>query len=383
MPQHKLFTYNPLSILRTLAIFAVIIWHTSPVNNMIFFQGHDVTFLIHPGGFPGIWIFLCLSGYLIGKGFFSGKYTLHFKGILRFYRNRILRIVPLYLFIIVLTSFTVYRETGVHWESLGKLLTFTATDFISLGGYNGNLWTISLLMQFYLIVPAIYFLTQWLYKKRIPFVFPFIITVITGLGIRQYLFQRYAFVDMYTYIVYIYTPLLANFDMLFFSFLLNYGIGQIKNSTCTGFFNKYVSMGLLIFLYLLTGYYSGIIDHSYNNYSKLFIFYLPVITYISIGYFIVTSEIPNPQNHFYIPGTKFITRMFLPLAVVLDRLAILSFGIYIWHWPVMDYFSLHVAIGDTVYIGIYKTAATTVISILLAFVTYLCIEKPFMVLKRT
>ena len=46
-------------------------------------------------------MFYILSGYLLGKGFYSNKYKTDINGIISFYITRLIRILPMYLFFIL------------------------------------------------------------------------------------------------------------------------------------------------------------------------------------------------------------------------------------------------------------------------------------------
>jgi len=92
--------YRPeIDGLRTISVFAVIIYHA----NFVLF-GHN----LFQGGFVGVDIFFVISGYLIT--------TLIFKEILKknkfsykyFYERRIRRILPVLLFIIIISSIISY-----------------------------------------------------------------------------------------------------------------------------------------------------------------------------------------------------------------------------------------------------------------------------------
>ena len=52
----------------------------------------------------GVWMFFTLSGYLMGKGFVTGRHSVDREGLKKFYRNRVLRILPIYFISIFLVS---------------------------------------------------------------------------------------------------------------------------------------------------------------------------------------------------------------------------------------------------------------------------------------
>jgi len=54
--------------------------------------------LISPAGFPWVWMFLVLSGFLLTKGFATKRYALSPNGITAFYRARAKRLMPMMWF---------------------------------------------------------------------------------------------------------------------------------------------------------------------------------------------------------------------------------------------------------------------------------------------
>ena len=83
----------------------------------------DVPFLNAVTKLPawaGVWIFLFLSGYTVGLGFFKGRYSvlaednLSLKKLLRFYLSRFLKIAPLYYIYCFIWSLTTSNPFFVH-----------------------------------------------------------------------------------------------------------------------------------------------------------------------------------------------------------------------------------------------------------------------------
>lgn len=81
---------NPLNFLRVVAFFMVFFLHTFPSSKIDF----SFCFIFHTPAWGGVFIFFILSGYLIGKGFFAGKYENTFKGSLKFILQRFIKIAP-------------------------------------------------------------------------------------------------------------------------------------------------------------------------------------------------------------------------------------------------------------------------------------------------
>jgi peptidoglycan/LPS O-acetylase OafA/YrhL len=101
---------DPLLILRGIACLMVVVSHCNPPRHSIVYQNYDLIWLIFAPGGVSVWIFFCLSGYLIGKAFYLERYQINLLGILNFWRNRCVRILPLYSFAILILSLFVYPD---------------------------------------------------------------------------------------------------------------------------------------------------------------------------------------------------------------------------------------------------------------------------------
>jgi peptidoglycan/LPS O-acetylase OafA/YrhL len=148
---------SSLDGLRGIAILLVIFWHFVPHAKFIL-------------GWTGVDLFFVLSGYLITQRLLATKERPNY--LFQFYRNRALRIFPLYYGFLIcfflLIHFFVspqhlpnYAGYLVHWKSF-----FLFTDnwtFIHYPFPNNlslvPLWSIAVEMQFYLIWPFIILLT--------------------------------------------------------------------------------------------------------------------------------------------------------------------------------------------------------------------------------
>lgn len=125
--------------------------------------------------FPGVPVFFTISGFLIMWSYDRNKKTL-----LRFYYNRLLRIYPalwvcLIVTVLILLGFHVlapadlYTKEMIFWVmTQASFLQFYTPSLLrgfGVGTPNGSLWTISLELQFYVLVP----LLSWIIistKKR-------------------------------------------------------------------------------------------------------------------------------------------------------------------------------------------------------------------------
>ena len=137
-----------LDLLRGLAIGLVLVRHAWPD-------------LIGGGGMVGVVVFFALSGYLITGILVSDIQTYGRVRYARFYRNRIVRLIPALL--VMLSGFTLVALTkdplgernGIA-NALAVALTYTADlPFVHSSVSLGHLWTLAIEEQFYLIWPIV------------------------------------------------------------------------------------------------------------------------------------------------------------------------------------------------------------------------------------
>lgn len=182
-------TNNNFNLIRLIASMQVMIYH---------FLGHfglsklPIYKDIHKvlSYFPGVPIFFFISGFLIFKSY---ELAPNFKIYLR---NRLLRIYPALIvcfiftfFVLVLCGFITLRSlvepTFYLWlfGQLTFLQFYTPDSFrgFGLGNPNGNLWTIVVELQYYLLVPLLF-----LFRNKSKLILNIIISIlfVTSLSIN-------------------------------------------------------------------------------------------------------------------------------------------------------------------------------------------------------
>ncbi|WLG88966.1 acyltransferase family protein [Pseudomonas cucumis] len=167
LTQRRSLHFPLIDVLRGFAAISVVIYHiiehfswtTFPATGML------TWFRI---GWMGVDLFFVISGLVIGLAAFSGIDKYGAQGFRSdFIRRRITRIVPLhYLTILVFIAF-IMPELMFQgfWTNLFTHLFFVHNLFPSFhGAINGSNWSLGTEMQFYVLMVAI---SPWLYVTRI------------------------------------------------------------------------------------------------------------------------------------------------------------------------------------------------------------------------
>jgi len=217
-PAAKTRFFDPLMGLRAFACIVVLMGHyflvISPVAGAL---NYYVRISLVAPPWSGVWIFFTLSGYLMGKGFARGRYTLDETGARAFLRNRLLRICPIYYCAILLVS--LYRYTGIlqwrHWWMLIEMFIFDYRADLPINPI-GALWSVSTEVQFYVLVPLLMVLLLQVRRQlREYFVIVPMILVFAGIAARLWIAHRW---DPYTYL---YAPLIPNLDLFLAGMSIN------------------------------------------------------------------------------------------------------------------------------------------------------------------
>lgn len=211
---------DPLLFIRFCACLMVLLGHYFLVIFSPPSQSTDAGLiyrLVMSSPWAGVWIFFTLSGYLMGKGFFSGRYSFGEDGISKFYFNRATRIIPIYL--LALTAQWIFLSPQIFlpeniWGII-QTVTMDQNQWVVVGA----LWSVITEFHFYLMAPfiaiAIHFIGS---KLKIGFT-AIVITIISGLCISVGLATFHNW-DHTSVLLTIYKPLGANLFMFVSGMLL-------------------------------------------------------------------------------------------------------------------------------------------------------------------
>lgn len=163
-------------------VFQLINHPLSPLKTFLFI----VTPLL---GSNFVILFFVLSGYLMGKIFQDDRYTFSSRSVRQFYRNRILRVVPLLYFNLLVAACFFVNARFSPKMLLGDLLFIT--NFTGRG-LNLVTWSLSHEMQYYLIAPFVF----WLFRSPRRSTFAWLWVCICGI----YLVTRSGFLAHFEYV---------------------------------------------------------------------------------------------------------------------------------------------------------------------------------------
>lgn len=331
---------NDITGLRALAVLPVLIYHAFPS--------------LIPGGYFGVDIFFVISGYLISGIIFRGLINNTFS-YSDFYAKRIRRIIPnlvLLLFSVALFGWfflmaNEYRSLGKH--ILSSSLFFQNFTLLKEVGYFTeealrqpllHLWSLAIEEQFYIVFPIICTLI-WKFRTNAKYLgfFVLLLTTLSFIACVSVTDRNFNF----------YFPL-TRFWEIGVGALLAYAeaFGLLKFRTLPIYLRNIASvLGLILIVLAMMS--SDKVAH------PGFITLAPVL-----GAALLISAYPDAL----INKTLLCWR---PMTFV----GIISYSLYLWHWPILSYLFICVPQADPLWNGVALVA-----SFIVATLVYTHVENP-------
>jgi peptidoglycan/LPS O-acetylase OafA/YrhL len=179
-------------------------------------------------------LFFTLSGYLMGKGFYTGKYDLSRSGVTLYLRNRFLRIFPL----MVVAGLFIVGLLVTIWRSLGQRLRPQEGVRLLLFEFNGqggpgpivSFWSLSTEWHYYLLIPAAFAIALAAARIFTPtpkVLLPVATLLVLGVGVmnRNDVWTHHG--GSASYSAYIYPTLFGNIDVFLLGFLTNWWVRRL------------------------------------------------------------------------------------------------------------------------------------------------------------
>lgn len=369
---------DPLLTLRAFALLQVFIGHLFwcifvPEGFVERLKEDAWLRVLTPAPWIGVWVFFTLSGYLMGKGYYSGRYTLSPESVSHFLSNRFLRIVPVYATAVLAVAVVLHPELFAleHVAVLGSILLF---DYAGMERLNpiGCLWSISTEVQFYALAPLLFWGLARLVGERHHRAFVGVGAVLVAGLVTRLLIK--VVVGREGVNRYIYAPLLANLDMFLLGMLANPAIAALRSRAWVSRFATIPS--LIWFLgvgYLVSAYFGARTFTRETDVQRLMIYgptFVALFTLIAI----VCCEL----------GSRAQAKTGLARRVLLvgQSIGVLSYVLYVWHEPILVSIRrlapTPLSLGDAMKFGLAAAFVTWAV----AELVYRTIELPTARLKR-
>tara|TARA_Y100000389_G_scaffold83702_1_gene80291 strand:+ start:115 stop:2037 length:1923 start_codon:yes stop_codon:yes gene_type:complete len=306
------------------------------------------------GGYIGVDIFFVISGYLITTFIIKENDRKNFS-LIKFYERRARRILPLLLIVLLITtsiSYFLFTPTYLdfYYKSVLAALFFYSNFFFwNKSGYfeTGSdinpifhTWSLSIEEQYYLIFPLVFLFFIKIFGKKIITLLS--ATILIGACLSHYLSMFHPSANFY---------------------LLPFRIFQISIGVLTA---------------ILLNYYKF---SKFNIFTKN-IFSLFGLFLIIISIFLFNEDTLSPSLFSLIPlvGCSLVilftnerTYIFKILTnKILVFVGLLSYGLYLWHIPILTFYKINYSIND-----IFDYIIILLLTFLITLITWKYVEKPF------
>ncbi len=359
---HKIYNYRPdIDGLRALAVFAVFVFHAFPTAMR--------------GGFVGVDVFFVISGFLISSIIFRQLESNTFS-FWNFYSRRIRRIYPVLITVLsVCLVLGLFLLFSYEYAQLGKHVAGGA-GFISNfllwfeSGYFDNaadtkpllhLWSLGIEEQFYIIWPLLLWLA---WKRRFNLLVVSFVLALVSFGLNLYFYRAYPVADFFSpqtrFWELLAGAMLAWVNMHpeclpFLKKRLFTETGQTDAATGTG----------------RTGKLHHVLSLSGTLLLVLSVFYIKVTA--SRNYPGIWALFPVLAAMLLIAAGKdgWINKRVLSNRVLV-WFGLISYPMYLWHWPILSF--AHISYGGKIPVWIGFTAFP--VTVLLAWLTTRLVENP-------
>jgi peptidoglycan/LPS O-acetylase OafA/YrhL len=337
------FKVNNFDLLRLFAALEVVLLHSYPHLHLPYPAFFKVIL-----NFPGVTMFFVMSGFLISASLERN----HDLGT--YFKNRAFRIFPALWTCIILTVIIIASITNIsflnvqaiYWfisQLVGLIYTPVFLRGFGFGSYNGSLWTIPLELQFYVVLPVLYFLINKLSANQHARTI-FLSIIFLLFCIITYLLKVHYDADNFSFNN-IPKPLRYSFIPNIYLFLFGVVLQRLKIYKSNLIYGKgaFWLIGYLIISYLIPT----------SNTTYIFKLLCLGITTISVAY-----TLPTLSNKIF-KGND------------------ISYGVYIYHGLVLGVVVQLKLFNNSLYILVILG-----ITVLLATLSWLFIEKPIMKIKK-
>ena len=354
--------YRPdIDGLRAIAVSAVVIFHAFPS--------------VLTGGFVGVDIFFVISGYLISSIIYKDLHVGSFS-FAHFYARRVRRIFPS-LIVVLVTSYVLGRHTlfALEYKNLGAHIA-AASVFVSnfllteeSGYFDGDsdlkvllhLWSLAIEEQFYIVWPVLVYVL-WTTKR---------LFAMTTVGLTLLSFTLNLSIVKHHAIQTFYWPMTRVWELLIGACLAFILISMKDRFTKA---KTRLESPFIVPVYGEMPVSNGSLLWNTTSMVGTFLILLPVVfltkTSIFPGWWALSPTFGTTLVILSGP-TAWINQKVLS-SCLLVRIGLISYPLYLWHWPLLVF--TRIVHGQETSSNV--CIAIVLLSIILAWMTYVFIDKP-------
>ncbi len=396
--------------LRAIAILYVILFHSFLAIALIL---PEQQFVIYLSNFPkwlgfiwqgglGVDIFFVLSGYLIGSILINEYENTGKINIRRFFLRRLFRLMPIYVLAIVICANLDWQAQFLNtaWANILYLNNFLSFDKTFMNWT----WSLAVEAQFYFIFP--FFLSVMFFRSKHK-VKLLLSLLATGVAIRgalliidNELFAHHPALHIFpsltgfdiNYINKVYVNLYTRFTPLVVGVLLatlsSSNLEINFKQKLQAYFAKYKALSALLLVFSVLGVVFIVLIPLHDQsveFSSIFkichIIFIRLFFSLCVGYILIISL--TSSNKIFRPLTQLLS---LPCW---HPIAQLSYSIYLFHLLVIPQsfgiveLIFYPGVDEIGVLQLFLTFAVTVlISGIIACITFVIVEKPFINMRR-
>jgi peptidoglycan/LPS O-acetylase OafA/YrhL len=355
VPPDRLYAFNNFDLIRLLAALQVAFHHlleqlkVEP-SGFIITSIYKITLL-----FPGVPIFFFISGFLISKSYENTP------RLPSYAKNRILRIYPALIFCVMLSIISVLLSGyfNVIEIPIAKFIFWIFSQITIPGFYNpdfmrgygagvldGPVWTISVELQLYILVPIIYILVARL-KKDLNRIIIILVIIFAIINYTYSLVHDNEIIRKEVWFKLIGLSFLPWFYMFLLGVLFQINFIRIYN-----YLNDKLIYPLGIYLLIYYPLHEIYSIRGGNLVNPLIFLLLSMVVFsFAYSYKNISNKLIKHND--------------------------ISYGIYLYHMPVCNWFINIGWLHNVVYVLI-----SIVLSSIFSYISWIVVEKPALLLKK-
>lgn len=344
---------------RAIAVLLVVFFHLGFYTRAI--PGFNS---IVGSGYLGVQIFFILSSFLLSRQFLITypKSDSKKSFVLKFFKKRFLRIVPLFIFSFIALTVINFNTSTLAVVAVIRYVLFIE-DTIKI---NPVIWSLLVEVRFYLLLPLVMIIVFRLQQYKLPkFTIPLI--VVLYCYIYRFYETNYSFDNDVE--DRLYSSLSANIDCL--------GLGIIGTLLYEKYKEIFTSRKLAIILIICISIIIFLLMHikftgSVHSIPRGLIVPLNNIAWTAL--IVITLLLK----------TSYVNKILSNKIAI--HISMISYSVYIWHVPlrkyVFDLVSRELPPPYSKYILITQFCITLIITLIISEISHRLIEKPFLIRKK-